>query len=338
MLIVASLAVVAGGCSCKDDYVVEVVAEREADHVDIRESLGGACGVEPADTSGELGLAILALGAFGVLVWFAWTAVNEVFAAARRATRRRRADFGSPLATRSSRRLDQAVSNNASWCRAVCATHGVGVRFDDNFQFTAIAAPQLYPDAITLRPGVDAKRIAEAIADRPGASVKDSYADLDLSEFGFTVLFAAQWFEFVPKAIDATQVTRHEYDQWVAGWRAENALACPLLPTLLDATDRERDRDAPGADGATGFGVATALVIASGGAGGAAGHLASGVIGITNAWGSDCSGAFTEIWPDTSCVAYDSVIPAGATPLGPLRIWVRTPPDRDVDPSPIDEA
>lgn len=50
------------------------------------------------------------------------------------------------------------------------------------------------PDAVTLVPGADPVALAARIdTAAPGAAVKDSFADLDLTEGGFRVLFEAQW-------------------------------------------------------------------------------------------------------------------------------------------------
>ncbi len=52
----------------------------------------------------------------------------------------------------------------------------------------------LYPDAVTLAPGLPADSVLSQVDAGPGCSVKDSFADLDRSEHGFTVLFDARWF------------------------------------------------------------------------------------------------------------------------------------------------
>ncbi|GAB3936384.1 hypothetical protein GCM10027614_12800 [Micromonospora vulcania] len=55
-----------------------------------------------------------------------------------------------------------------------------------------------YPDAVTLRPGVDVAALLRRIDAGPGASVKDSFADLDLADHGFRVLFDAEWIYRAP--------------------------------------------------------------------------------------------------------------------------------------------
>ncbi|MCO1594915.1 hypothetical protein M8C17_07010 [Micromonospora sp. RHAY321] len=88
---------------------------------------------------------------------------------------------------------EAAARNNADWCAVVCDTHGVTGRTDADAWSVPRRSPPWYPDAVTLRPGVDAGALLARIDAGSGASVKDSFADLDLSGHGFRVLFDAQW-------------------------------------------------------------------------------------------------------------------------------------------------
>lgn len=86
-----------------------------------------------------------------------------------------------------------AARNNAEWCAAMCRTHGVAGAFEGDAWATAERAPLHYPDAVTLEPGSDPDAlVARVDTGSPGASVKDSFADLDLRGAGFRVLFEAQ--------------------------------------------------------------------------------------------------------------------------------------------------
>jgi hypothetical protein len=88
---------------------------------------------------------------------------------------------------------DAAVHNNADWCDAMCSAHGLRTERDTAAWSTPSRAPAFYPDAVTLRPGVTAGQVLDRIDARPGCSVKDSFADVDLSAASFRILFAAQW-------------------------------------------------------------------------------------------------------------------------------------------------
>ena len=86
-----------------------------------------------------------------------------------------------------------AARNNAEWCAAVCRSHGVPERLEDDAWLAGSRTPPFYPDAVTLVPGVDgADLVGRLDTDVAGASVKDSFADLELPD-GFRLLFDAQW-------------------------------------------------------------------------------------------------------------------------------------------------
>jgi hypothetical protein len=87
----------------------------------------------------------------------------------------------------------RAARNNAELCDAVARTHGVVGVFADDAWTAPQRTPPLHPDAVTLVPGVDAPSLLARIDDSDGASVKDSFLDLDLRASGYRVLFDAQW-------------------------------------------------------------------------------------------------------------------------------------------------
>ncbi len=78
------------------------------------------------------------------------------------------------------------------WCDAFCRTHGVAGRFGADCWTSAARTPPLYPDAVTLSPGVTSTRLLSEIDARAGCSVKDSFADLDFGRDGFRTATMAQ--------------------------------------------------------------------------------------------------------------------------------------------------
>ncbi|MET9763176.1 hypothetical protein ABZ016_29750 [Streptomyces sp. NPDC006372] len=87
-----------------------------------------------------------------------------------------------------------AARNNAEWCAAMCRAHGVAEEFGREAWVAAGRTPAYYPEAVTLAPGADRNALVAGIdTTSPGASVKDSFADLDLTGAGFRVLFDARW-------------------------------------------------------------------------------------------------------------------------------------------------
>jgi hypothetical protein len=86
-----------------------------------------------------------------------------------------------------------AAVNNAEWCAAVCQSHGVPTRFDDDAWTSQTRTPPGYPDAVTLVPDASVPDLLSRIDTSPGCSIKDSFASLDLTASGFRVLFDANW-------------------------------------------------------------------------------------------------------------------------------------------------
>jgi hypothetical protein len=86
-----------------------------------------------------------------------------------------------------------AARNNAEWCDAFCRTYGIVGRFDTDSWWSPVRTPPYYPDAVTLRPEVAIEQLLQGIDAGEGCSVKDSFADLELTTAGFRPLFRAEW-------------------------------------------------------------------------------------------------------------------------------------------------
>jgi hypothetical protein len=120
-----------------------------------------------------------------------------------------------------------AARNNAEWCDAFCRTHGIVGRFSADCWTTAERTPPFYPDAVSLSPGVAPTALLSKIDAREGCSVKDSFADLDLTVHGFEPLFRAEWLlrkrREAPAAMPDGWVTveaRAQLEQWESAWGA----------------------------------------------------------------------------------------------------------------------
>jgi hypothetical protein len=90
-------------------------------------------------------------------------------------------------------RLREAVINNARWCDAVCRSHGLPTSLGERVWIAPRGSPPLYPDVITLLPGLAPDAVLGEVGAAPGCSVKDSFADVDLGRRGFIELFEARW-------------------------------------------------------------------------------------------------------------------------------------------------
>lgn len=214
-----------------------------------------------------------------------------------------------------------AALNNAEWCDAVCRTHGLpGVLGPDSWVVPHRSPPR-YPDVVTLRPDAD-DRFLERIDATGGASVKDSFATLDLTRHGFQVLFEAEWIHReaggdAGAARPAEAVTTPDD---LSAWAAAHGVGEVFRPALLGDPRVTilalRDRDGTIA-------------------GGAAVNRSARAAGVSNVFGTTIP--LDEVWravlaflPDVPLVGYESgddldlVERLGFRRIGPLRVWLRT--------------
>ncbi|MFI7452250.1 hypothetical protein ACIBQX_32475 [Nonomuraea sp. NPDC049714] len=87
----------------------------------------------------------------------------------------------------------QAALNNAEWCDAMCRAHGFPGVFAPRAWTNPVRTPLFYPDAVTLSPDATLDDVLPGIDTGPGASIKDSFATLDLRPAGFEALIEATW-------------------------------------------------------------------------------------------------------------------------------------------------
>jgi hypothetical protein len=212
---------------------------------------------------------------------------------------------------------DAAVRQNATWCDLVCRSHGLSTTWGDEAWTCATRSPELHPDAVTLRPQADVARLLASIDSSSGCSVKDSFAELDLSPWGFDVLFDATWLTATGTGSDTTWrplTTPAELVGWHAAWLSAGGVDEVLDPTRLASHDVVLVGEIVG-------GVVRA---------GAVLYALDGVVGAGNLFGPDAwHQVIALVDPATSVVGYErgdqlaSAIAAGASELGPLRVWLR---------------
>ena len=192
----------------------------------------------------------------------------------------------------------------------------------------AVRTPPLYPDAITLRPGVRADEILARIDATAGGSVKDSYADVELGSFGFRVLVHGTWMVYEKRASRARPAPEGwsflarpaEFAQWERAWRADGP-GDILLPALLDVPNV-----------AVVGRLVDVHVVA-----GAVVHHTDATIGLSNVFFLEgAAQTWTPLvalvrsrWSERPIVGYEHgpslnfATDAGFEPIGDLRIWVR---------------
>ncbi|WP_353946807.1 hypothetical protein ABII15_37760 [Streptomyces sp. HUAS MG91] len=224
-----------------------------------------------------------------------------------------------------------AARNNALWCAAMSRTHGVTGTFTDDAWAAPVRTPPYYPDAVTLAPGADAAALVARIdTAAPGATVKDSFGDLDLTGAGFRVLFEARWIHRpagapVPRPAPAWDVVRdaETLRAWAVAWDDGNGDAGLFGPALLDTPDIHviAAHDTRGR-------VAAGAVLNRG----------ADTVGVSNVFSRDTASgtawpgaldAAHRLCPGLPVVGYEhgddltAALRHGFAALGPLRIWLK---------------
>jgi hypothetical protein len=224
--------------------------------------------------------------------------------------------------------VELAARNNAEWCDVFCRSHGIAGSFERGRWYTTRRPPPLYPDVVTLRPGLSAHATLARVTVGPGCHVKDSFADLDLDAAGFHPLFRAEWL-----ARRAADGRRRPPTRWVP------------LTTRRELAEWEQARD----DSPTGPGFFRPVLLEdleiallAGYAGdrivaGAVGNGTGRVVGLSNVFSTDgdleaawvaALAAVIDLWGDMPVVAYErgeeleAAHRAGMGTIGELRVWI----------------
>ena len=227
--------------------------------------------------------------------------------------------------------LTEAVANNAAWCDAIAASHGVATVWTDSIWMSIHPLPHFYPNIVTLRSGTPIDEAIEAIEaigkSLPvGWGIKDSFNELDLGRNGFTVAFEAHWYCRLPNQRLTTeesggtriQIVQTAFDlsRWIRAWGEGNGI---FSVSLLDNSAVELvyvERN-----GEVVSGLAT--------------NQSGDSVGISNTFGSTedllrCVAAVVNRHPNKGIVGYDSkadiaaLLRIGFYELGDLRVWLRT--------------
>ncbi|MGW6565175.1 hypothetical protein [Streptomyces sp. NPDC054975] len=227
--------------------------------------------------------------------------------------------------------ITEAALNNAEWCEAMCRAHGHPGSFGPRAWTNARRTPPYYPDAVTLTADASVRDVLDDI-DRsaPGASVKDSFARLDLTAEGFRPLFEARWIHrpadlLVPAPTDGTHWravrTPAALTDWATAWSGGDAETAALFRTELLADPATTVVAGHGTDG----GIVGGAVLSESG-------RVTGVSNLFTADGDDpsatWSGCLGLVRDGHAVVGYESgddlppALAVGFEQLGPLRIWL----------------
>ncbi|MFI8421652.1 hypothetical protein [Streptomyces sp. NPDC085479] len=224
--------------------------------------------------------------------------------------------------------LTAAVRNNAAWCAGMCRAHGLTTATGPRAWSSPRRTPLYYPDAVSLTADATAADVVTVIdLTAPGASVKDSYARLDLAPEGFRPLFDATWIgrPAGTAAASGPAWTRADTPEalaaWARAWSGGDADEAALFrPALLD-DPAVTVLTVPGPDGRI--------------LGGAVLSTGAGATGVSNLFAADgtdpaavWAAALAAADPALPVVGYESgddltaALAAGLTELGPLRVWL----------------
>ncbi|MEV5895581.1 hypothetical protein [Nonomuraea fuscirosea] len=219
-----------------------------------------------------------------------------------------------------------AARDNALWCDLMCRAHGRPGTFTERAWTNPARTPPFYPDAVTLSPDATAADVLGRIDAGPGASVKDSFATLDLP--GFEVLFEARWIHRDAPDRTPTAWAVVEDAATLRDW--ERAFGEPGLfpPALLkEATivyGRTNDEITTGAILTTGEPTVSPV----------GGPTSGSAVGVSNVFGPDEDAAWkgtlamaADLFPGRPLVGYEidpaTALRHGFTTTGALRVWIK---------------
>jgi hypothetical protein len=218
--------------------------------------------------------------------------------------------------------LDLAVRENATWCDLVCRLSRLTPSADASMWWTTRRAPERFPDAVTLTPTASVYDALSRIDNSAGASVKDSFATLDLEPDGYSALFDATWIARPPAGVSGPPPLMKIADKFRFGaWRHAAGVTEDSLPNGILRAAGVTVVGAHTPDGFTGGGILHHTRI-----GGAE------VVGLSNAFGSFAAVADTALamFPGSWIVGYErgdelpQAVAQGFLETGPLRVWMRS--------------
>jgi len=222
-------------------------------------------------------------------------------------------------------RLRSAVDASVGWYEDLCALHGVGSVLTDGLWSALDTPPPLHSDAVVVEPAVTADQVLARLGGRAHGGVKDSFATMDLSGEGMSLLFSATWIyrdggrgrEHGTPAGWAPVTSTDELKAWTSNHDTGDVLLPPLLRRahfriLARYVD---DR-----------------IVA-----GAVARLGSGIVDVSNVYTvggyhldwAELAEVVGAYFPGRPLVGYergdalDAARAGGFVPTGDLRVWLR---------------
>ena len=212
-----------------------------------------------------------------------------------------------------------AARNHADWCGLIAQSWRIPTTRTDDLWAADVPMPQGHADVVLLRPDATADWGAIRGA-HSGLSVVDSFADQDLTEFGFELVLDGQWIA-LDEVGDAAEVAWERVSRArFPDWLAEHGSINELEPSILDVAEV----------------AVLESVVAGRFVAGAVLHSSDGVIGLNSVFLGD--GDRAQAWRSLAGLAHtrfghapvvgyettDSLAPAqqaGFRAVGPMRVW-----------------
>jgi len=221
-------------------------------------------------------------------------------------------------------RLRSAVDASVGWYEDLCTLHGVGSALADGLWSALGTPPPLHSDAVVVEPAVTAGQVLARLDGRARCGAKDSFATMDLSGEGMSLLFSATWIyrdgrrrERGVPAGWALVTTADELTAWTRNHDTGDVLLPPLLRRahfriLARYVD---DR-----------------IVA-----GAVARLGSGIVDVSNVYTvggyhldwAELAEVIGGYFPGRPLVGYErgealeAALAGGFVPTGDLRVWFR---------------
>ncbi|MDP5277187.1 hypothetical protein [Chengkuizengella axinellae] len=221
--------------------------------------------------------------------------------------------------------IDQAVKNNIAWCEIVCDSHGVAHTSKEHLWGVFSKAPKYYPELITKSKYSSVEDINNYINKVTVSSIKDSFANLNLSPLGFEILFNAKWIFH-----EGVHDSRSLHDKWrvintekdLKKWTISSGLVDIIKPDILNENS-----------------VKIFMYEQNNAVCGFIANLSANVVGVSNVFTTDH--ANEELWldipdiistefPGFPIVGYEhnenliAANSAGWRSIGSLRVWIRS--------------
>jgi hypothetical protein len=209
-------------------------------------------------------------------------------------------------------RTSAAVAASVQWYDDVFAAYGIPVTRGDGLWVAGSEPPRWHSAVKTTEPGLTQEAVLSAMDRFPHGSVADSFGELDLEPFEFTLLIAATWLHLPGASGAAMPDGWHVVEDTAAlgAWNLANDTVVPAHPRITVVGRYDGDQ----------------LVA------GVALNDSAQAVGVSNSWNvgwSDVVSVAAAVHPGRDLTMYaaaadrDAALAHGFASVGPQHVWVR---------------